>query len=189
MMGVYDKSLAIVFNNPFLLDTNCILISEWNAGICNYTYGRLYIHNESGGNIAPVSLTRNDGSNPVFRMWGTPKTGDNTRFGATVIKGRSYTLGVTGSVPNKLKLRFDDSAPGDLITVAIPYSGEPFIYRDYWVDNRNKLPRAASRVEFDSSNGDRYWSEGGTVFVKLVVRNEPGRDWAVLDVCRNDLCR
>ncbi len=184
-----SRGHAIVLNNPFLLDTNCVLRAEWNAGICNYSYGRLYIYNESSGNIAPVSLTRNDGSNPVFRMWGTPNSGDNNHFGASLIKGRSYTLGVTGVVPNKLKLRFGDSAPGDFINVAIPYSGEPSIYRDYWIDNRNKLARAASRAEFDSSTGDRYWSEGGTVFVKLVVRNQPGRDWAVLDICRNDLCR
>ncbi len=180
---------AVVLNTPFLLDTNCEIRSEWNAGICNYSYGRLYIYNESGGGIAPVTLTRNDGSNRVFRMWGTPKGGDNIQFGATVFKGRSYNLGVSGSMPAKLKLRFDNSLPGEFVIVAMPYSGEPFIYRDYWIDNRNKLPRAASRAEFDSSNGDRYWSEGGSVFVKLVVRDQPGRDWAVLDICRNDLCR
>ncbi|MFN3391021.1 MAG: G8 domain-containing protein [Meiothermus ruber] len=180
---------AIVLNTPFLLDTNCQIRADWNAGVCNYSYGRLYIYNESGGNIAPVSLTRNDGGNPVFRMWGAPRDGDNSNFAATVIKGRNYTLGVNGVIPNKLKLRFDDSVSGEFIYVAIPYSGEPFIYRDYWIDNRNKLVRAVSRAEFDGSTGDRYWSEGGMLFVKLVVRDQPGRDWAVLDICRSDLCR
>jgi len=184
-----SRGQAIVLNNPFLLDSNCTLRADWNAGICNYGYGRLYIVNESGGNIAPVTLTRGDGGNPVFRMWGTPKSGDNTQFGASVIKGRSYNLSLAGNLPTRIKLRFDDSSPGDFVILAVPFSGEPFIYRDYWIDNRNRLPRAASRAEFDSSSGDRYWSEGGQVWVKLVVRNQPGRDWAVLDVCRNDLCR
>ncbi|GIW24661.1 G8 domain-containing protein [Meiothermus sp.] len=182
-----SRGYAIVLNHPFLLDTNCNLRAEWNASICNYSYGRLHILNESGGDIAPVSLTRQDGSNPVFRMWGAPN--NLNFFGATVIKNRSYALSLTGAMPSKLKLRFADSAPGDFITLTLPYSGEPSIYRDYWIDNRNKLPRAASKAEFDSSNGDRYWSEGGRVFVKLVVRDQPGRDWAVLDICANDLCR
>lgn len=180
---------AVVLNNPFLLDTNCEIRADWNAGVCNYSYGRFYIINQSGGSIAPVSLTRQDGSNPVFRMWGSPKEGDNTNFGATVIKGRSYTLGLGGSTPNQLRLRFDDSQPGDQISVAMPYSGEPFIYRDYWIDNRNKLLKAASRDEFDSSSGDKYWLEAGLLWVKLVMRNQPGREWAVLDICRSDLCQ
>ena len=180
---------AVVLNNPFLLDTNCEIRADWNAGVCNYSYGRFYIINQSGGSIAPVSLTRQDDSNPVFRMWGSPKEGDNTHFGATVIKGRSYTLGLGGSTPNQLRLRFDDSQPKDQITVAMPYSGEPFIYRDYWIDNRNKLLKAASRAEFDSSSGDKYWLEAGLLWVKLVVRNQPGREWAVLDICRSDLCQ
>jgi len=178
---------AIVLNNPFLLDANCETKPDWNAAVCNYGYGRLYIINQSGGNIAPVSLIRQDSSNPVFRMWGSPKDGDNTRFGATVIKGRSYTLGVTGTMPSKLKLHFDNGLPGDRIILAMPYGGAPFIYRDSWIDNRNKLEPATSRADFDSSAGNKYYSEGGTLWVKLVV--QPGRDWAVLDICRNDLCK
>jgi len=180
---------AIVLNNPFLLDTNCEVRADWNAAVCDYSYGRLYIINQSGGRIAPVTLTRQDGSNPVFRMWGSPKDGDNTNFGATVIKGRSYTLGLGGSMPAWLRLRLDNSGPGEQVTVAMPYSGTPYIYRDYWIDNRNKLPRASSRSDFDSSSGDKYWSEGDTLWVKLVVREQPGRESALLDICRNDLCK
>ncbi len=178
---------AVVFNHPFLLDTGCTLRAEWNAAICPYGYGRLHLYNESGGNIAPVSLTRNDGSHPIFRMWGTPKSGDNTHFGATVLKGRHYTLGLSGAMPARLRLRFDKADPGDFVVVALSYSDVPFIYRDYWIDNRNKLPQAASRAEFENSSGERYWSEGGVLWVKLVVRE--GRDWAVLDICQSDLCR
>ena len=178
---------AIVLNNPFLLDTNCEVETTWNAAVCNYSYARLYIINESEGSIAPVSLTRLDGSRPFFRMWGTPRAGDNTHFGATLIKGRSYSLGVTGSMPARLKLRLNNSQPGDQITLSMDYSGTPHIYRDYRFDNRFRLTPAPSRADFDNSTGDRYWIEGGRLWVKLVV--QAGREWAALHICSNDLCR
>jgi cell migration-inducing and hyaluronan-binding protein len=90
-------------------------------------------------------------------------------------------------MPSKLKLHFDNGLPGDHIILAMPYGGTPFIYRDSWIDNRNKLEPATSRADFDSSAGNKYYSEGSTLWVKLVV--QPGRDWAVLDICRNDLCK
>ena len=178
---------AIVLNNPFLLDTRCRVETTWNAAVCDYSYARLYIINESEGSIAPVSLTRLDGSHPVFRMWGAPRAGDNTHFGATLIKGRSYSLGVTGSMPARLKLRLNNSLPGDQITLSLPYSGTPHIYRDYRFDNRFRLPAASSRADFDNSTGDKYWIEGGRLWVKLVV--QAGREWAALHICSNDLCR
>ncbi|RDI96568.1 transmembrane domain-containing protein [Meiothermus sp. QL-1] len=176
---------AVVLNHPFLLDAACEVRAEWNAGVCNYGYARLHILNESGGRIAPVALTREDASRPVFRMWGAPN--NLNFFGATVIKGRRYTLEAAGGIPARLKLRLDDSEPGDFVLVGLPYSGEPYIYRDYWIDNRNRLLQASSRAEFEASPGERYWSEGGMLWVKLVVR--AGREWAVLDICRSELCR
>ncbi|MCX7741618.1 MAG: transmembrane domain-containing protein [Meiothermus sp.] len=178
---------AVVLNNPFLWDTGCEARAEWNARICGYGYARLHIRSESGENIGPVSLTREDGGRPVFRMWGAPN--DPRFFGATVIKGRTYTLEASGGLPRRLRLRLEDSEPGDFVYVALPYSGEPYIYRDYWIDNRNRLARAASRAEFEASSGDRYWTEGGRLYLKLRVKSEAGREWAVLDVCSSDLCR
>lgn len=180
---------VVVINTPFLVDANCTLRAEWNAQVCNYAYGRLYIENLSKTEVAPITLTRQDGASPTFRMWGTPNSGTNTNFQATLMVGRNYGLSFTGSTPAKLRLSLRNRKPGESVRIGIPFSGTPSIYRDYWIDNRNKLAAVASLAELDSSTGDKYFSDGSTLYLKLVIKNEPGRDWATLDVCAADLCK
>jgi len=180
---------AVVINTPFLVDSNCTLKADWNAQVCDYPYGRFYIENLSKTEVAPISLTRQDGSNPSFRMWGTPEDGANTDFRASLIVGRNYGLSFSNGTPTKLRIHLRDRNPGDSVRVAMPYSGIPSIYRDYWIDNRNKLATVSSLAALDGSSGDKYFLDGSTLYVKLVIKNQPGYDWATLDICTTDLCR
>jgi cell surface hyaluronidase len=178
---------SIVFNQPLLVDGNCQARVEWNAQVCRNTYARLSIQPLSTeANFAPISLTRNEGDNPVFRMWGSPSAGNNDYFAASLIVGRIYTVNFSNQTPSRLRLWLRDRRPGESIRVAIPGGGTN-IYRDWWVDNRNRLQAVNSLAELDLSTGDRYFLDGSTLYLKMVVK--PNNNYATLDICRTDLCR
>lgn len=178
---------SVVFNNPFLVDGNCAPRPEWNAQVCRNAYARLsVIPLSTEANFAPVSLTRLEGANPAFRMWGSPREGNNDYFAASLILGRNYGLSFSNATPSRLRLWLRDRRPGDSIRLAIP-GGGTHIYRDWWVDNRNRLQAATSLAALDASTGDRYFLEGSTLHVKMVVK--PNNNYATLDICRTDLCR
>lgn len=181
---------SVVINHPFLVDTNCAAKVEWNAQVCNNPYGRLLIEDVSReANQAPVTFTRLEGSNPSFRVWGAPSSGNNHWFYATVISGRSYSVAFGNSSPAHLRIHLQNRKPGDTLKLALPYNANPSIYGDWWVDNRNRMGAAASMAELDSSTGNKYFYSGGTLYLKFVIKNVADRDSATIDVCRNDLCK
>jgi cell migration-inducing and hyaluronan-binding protein len=189
------KGATVVVNNPFLIDGNCDpLNAAWQARVCTNQYARVVFRNEDANKqeISPVTFTRLEGSNPQQKLWGTPNGAVNDNFETRAIVGRTYRVDVSGALPSRSKVGMFDRAVGDWVRVNIPWSGgAPFIYRDYWVDNRNRLAAAASLAELDSSTGDKYFLSGGMLSLKLQVKQETGytKDYALLDVCATDLCK
>lgn len=205
---------SVVINNPFLLDSNCVAKTDWNAQVCDYPYGRLLIDNvsnESGANVAlaPVSLTRLDGANPVYRMWGVPEGGVTSNFQASLIAGRTYSMGYTGSLPGHIRITLRNRKRGDFVRVNLPYSRTPHVYRDYYIDDGNpqwckpedpwcggKLRPKNSVGEVDGATTSAYYHDGSTLYLKILIPptvsqydTDPARDWAGVEVCTTDLCQ
>ncbi len=188
---------SVVVNNPFLIDGNCdALNAAWQARVCNNQYARLVFRNEDPSNqeISPVTFTRLEGSNPQQKLWGTPNDGANDNFETRAILGRTYRVDLGAAMPSRVKVGMYDRAVGDFVRVNIPWTGAaPFIYRDYWVDNRNKLAPVGSLAELEASanTGDKYFLAGGVLSLKLQVKKETNyvKDYALLDVCATDLCK
>jgi cell surface hyaluronidase len=186
---------SVVVDNPFLVDGNCTALNaDWQARVCNNQYGRFTFRNEAASKdeISPVTLTRLDGSNPQHKLWGTPNGNANDNFESRVIVGRNIRLEVNGVLPSRFKVSMYDRNTGDWLRVSIPWSAAaPSIYRDYWIDNRNKLAAATSLTDLEASTGDKFFLENGTLHLKLQVKLETNytKDYALLDVCQTDLCR
>jgi cell surface hyaluronidase len=190
---------SVVVDNPFLLNGNCTAANAaWgDAHVCNNTYARFTFANEDASKpeISPMTLTRLEDNNPKHRAWGTPNGGDavpNSFFESRLILGKPYKLEMNGALPSHARLGLYNRNVGDFIRLEIPWSGAaPSIYRDYWVDNRNKLAAAANIAELDASTGDKFFLGGGTLSLKLQIKNEPQypRDYAILDLCKTDLCK
>ncbi|NJK45704.1 MAG: transmembrane domain-containing protein [Pleurocapsa sp. SU_196_0] len=186
---------SVVVDNPFLVDGNCAALNaDWQARVCNNQYGRFTFRNEAAtkDEISPVTLTRLEGTNPQHKLWGTPNDAANTNFESRVIVGRSIKLELSGAVPSRFKVSMYDRNTGDWLRVSMPWSAAaPSIYRDYWIDNRNKLAVATSLTDLEASTGDKFFLENGTLHLKLQVKVETNntKDYALLDVCQTDLCK
>jgi cell surface hyaluronidase len=180
---------SVVVDNPFLLNSTCTARAEWGANICNNPYARFQFENVSnnGTEISPVTITRLEDTNPSHKLWGTPSDGANRNFETRLIAQKSYDLAPSGALPPRVRMHFRNRTPGDWVQVSLPWTGAaPSIYRDWWIDNRNKLA-AVPLADLAGSGGDKYALEAGKLYLKLQVK--PTLDWAVLDVCAADLCK
>jgi cell surface hyaluronidase len=184
-----SANLSVVVDNPFLLNSTCTARAEWGASICNNPYARFQFENVSnnGTEISPVTITRLEDTNPSHKLWGTPSDGANRNFETRLIAQKSYDLAPSGALPPRVRMHFRNRTPGDWVQVSLPWTGAaPSIYRDWWIDNRNKLA-AVPLADLAGSGGDKYALEAGKLYLKLQVK--PTLDWAVLDVCAADLCK
>ena len=183
---------SVVVNNPFLLNGNCAAPKiEWgDASICNNPYGTFVFDNEDSvaAEIGPVSIVRLEGANPLHKMWGTPngKTFKDY-FETRLIVGKPYALTLGGAMPNRSKVQFRHRAPGEFITVSLPWSGEAFLYRDYYVADSNRLALASSLTDLTASAGNKYFVAAGTLYLKLQIQT--GKDYALVDICKTVLCK
>lgn len=186
---------AVTVNNPLLEQPSCTYRSDWNANVCQHTYVSLTLRNTSGSQLemAPVVLSRGSvGGSPNHTMFGTPQGGvsvPNTHFRALVPVGSEYHYQLAGNTPRALTVELGSVQPGDSMIVSIPYTGDmPFIYRDWWIDNRNVLPRYTSLASLRSAADTGFYFEenSGRIYLKLLVQE--GRDYAHLSVCSQNLC-
>ncbi|PNY81817.1 G8 domain-containing protein [Deinococcus koreensis] len=165
---------------------DCSARAEWNASVCGGQYARFWLDDVTDGRIGPVRATNVRGAS--VELTGTP---DNfTSFHTSVRLGGSYAF-APAAASRHLRLGFGDRAPGDTLRLTLPASAvgtgsEPILYRDWWVDERNRLKKVAL-ADLDASSGDAYALEGGTLHLKLVVQKD--REYAVVDVCAAALCR
>ena len=182
--GTAGKS--VVVNNPFL-NKDCTLKAEWNSLICPNQYTSFGLERVGGsGGIVPVTVARADG---VTQTLSGTDDANSSNVWSTVIKNAAYTVTPTGT-QNRWRLHLRNGKPSEWLRVALPWSAATaYIYRDWWVDNRNRLGAALSLTELDASTGDKYRLEGGNLYLKLLVKNQPNYDWAALDVCGTDLCK
>ncbi len=186
---------AVTVNNPLLELPGCTYTGEWNANVCDQRYASLTLRNGSGTSapLAPVVLSRGSVSgSPSHTMFGTPHGGanvPNVHFRALVPVGHEYHYQHAGYTPNRFTLELASVGPGHSMLVSVPYAGQaPSIYRDWWIDERNRLPAYGSLSSLrGGANTGYYLDPNGRLYLKLVVQED--RDYAHLTICASALCR
>ncbi|NNL97622.1 MAG: transmembrane domain-containing protein [Acidimicrobiia bacterium] len=178
---------AVTVNNPFLYDGSCAYRADWNARVCEKEFSALLVDDRSDTNTAlgPIVVIRDDGiSHTVI---GRPDDGHNDHFRTSVLNGRSYTIDATGSWTPHFQVRTYEVADGEWLHVAVAgVGGTPAIYRDWWIDERNRLEPVGSLNALLGSDGGAYYKTGSTLHLKLVPQD--GREWTALDICVSAGC-
>jgi hypothetical protein len=182
----------VVVSNPFLLDETCQRMNGWNASVCTAKFARIQLENLDATPqvIAPVTLTREDGSRPTHRILGAPRDGANSTFQASTIQGRTISVGLNGAMPAHIRLRLSEGKAGAWVRVNLPWSGEFFGYKGYWInDQYNKMKAATSLSALETGDGTGYWLENGVLSMKLQVQAKDARDWDTVDLCHTAECK
>lgn len=172
----------ITATSPLLWDASCARRAAWNAYVCNKPYGQAWFEDVSASGAGKLSVNRADGVGATFV--GVP--GRRTYVSTALAAQATYALRYERGAPNRLRIGLNGRPVGNWLRLSLPFAGEAFIYRDWWIDNRNRLKRVTPG-ELDATPGDSYALVNGTLSLKLQV--QAGREWAVLDVCKQDLCR
>ena len=179
---------SVVVDNPFLLTDACSAKADWNVYVCNETYAALGFWNREGSSkdVGQITVKRLDGG-AAHVMRGEPGR-PARRFQTSVPIGRSYAAKLEKGAPKHLQTWLRYATPGQSIFLRLddyPWS-DVHIYRDWWIDKRNRMQAASSVEEVKNSSGDRYFLRGKTLYVKLQVR--PGKDHAALEICPAIFC-
>ncbi len=177
---------TVTANSPYLMGDGCTYQPAWNAGVCSGRFVNLTLDVVAGppGGIGPVTVSREGGASHV--MHGSPD--DVRHYFRTVARyGEEHAYSYSGS-PSRLRLGVTDGvSPGDELIVSLPWEGgSAYLYRDWWVDSRNRQGSVDSLPELRASDDTAYLIADGRLWVKLVV--QPGRDWAYMEVCAAELC-
>ncbi|MDX2004291.1 MAG: G8 domain-containing protein [Meiothermus sp.] len=177
---------TVVYDDPFLADAFCTPQPAWNAQVCPHRYARFLLRNLSRqGEIAPLTLTREEGTRPSFRMWGSPEGGSNSEFSSSLILGRSYSLRFAGAAPSNFRVFLLNAATGS-IALSLAYPSAPHVYGP-GVTDAHKLASMPSIAALNASSQSAYFFDGSIVHVRLVI--PAGADIVGMNVCRNNLCR
>ncbi len=135
--------------------------------------------------MGAITVTRNGGASHT--MLGTPNEGPNERFRTSVLNNRDYTISSSGSWPAHYQVRTADAAVGEKLHVAIAgFSGTPNLYRDWWIDERNRLEPVTSLSALLASDGSSFYLTGSTLHLLLVPQDD--HEWAAIDICRTAGC-
>ncbi|GGJ63660.1 G8 domain-containing protein [Deinococcus aquiradiocola] len=169
---------TVVASNP-LLTPGCTRTAAWNASVCAGPFLRLWFSSVSGEKPGTVTVT---GAGGQVSLVGTPSAG--TSYSTTLPVGGRYALGLPRI--NHLRLGLEQLKPGQSLRVDLPYTGTPYLYRDWWVDARNAL-KQVDAAALDATQGDAYALSGGTLSLKLMVK--PTEQAAEVELCTTPLCQ
>ena len=185
----------VTMNSDFLAAGTCTYRPAWNANVCDGRYVSLTLQNrdEPARQLAPVTLRRSDqpdSGGAVHTMFGSPHGGPsvpNRYYRSLVPIGFDYHYALAGVAPDEFTIDMYDIELGDTLVVSVPYEGaDPFIYRDWWVDDRNVIPKFTSRPAFEGSDLSGYYREGVRLYLRLAQQDD--RTWAHLTICRERGC-
>ncbi len=194
----------VTVNNEFLAGQGCARDSDWNAYVCSghhYLALTLYLE-EPYNQLAPVHLRRDDpdapfGPGPLHTMFGSPHGGSGTpnRHFRTLLRhdgSYHYQFGGGSNLPRRFTLQLQDMQEGDAMIVSLPYTGgdPPFIYRDWWIDERSRIPSVGSLSALQAFDDSAYHWDGSRLYLRMALQEtNDDRDWAHLTFCRTLLCR
>ncbi|MGQ0548361.1 MAG: G8 domain-containing protein [Armatimonadota bacterium] len=175
----------VVVNNPFMIAPGCARRAPWNAYVCQGgSYGRLSFNAEfeKPTPLGPIIIRREDSGAAHDLVGFEGENEPSTFFHTGIMFGRTYRVQWKGAGPPHLWLFAEFGAPGEWVRLALPYAGRRFeIHRNG--DAEHPLARARSLAELDASPGDRYYSDGRFLYVKIAVQD--GEEGGVaLDIYR-----
>lgn len=177
----------VTVNSPFLAGAGCSLRSDWNAYACDGRYVNLTLDAVSGpaGGIGPVTIQRDGG--PSHVMYGSPDAVPH--YFRTVVRYDSELGYQYSGTPSHVRIGLTDGVgPGDELITSVPWPGdEAFLYKDWWVDERNQQEPVGSLSALRATEVPAYFIDLGRLWMKLVVQED--RDWAYMDVCTQALCQ
>lgn len=191
--------LWVTVDNPLLTHAACSFSAAWNSHLCEGRYAALSLRDQTSrtARIEPVTIRRaaNPGSGPSHTMFGTPNGGPSTpnrhfRTLLPLLDGGRYHYQFSGVAPEHLTVELSSVVPGDSLIVSLPW--EPtgiHIYRDWWVDERNRLgPTGSLNGLLTMSEGVAYYYDEGAarLWLRLEVRED--RDYSHLTICAKRLC-
>lgn len=180
---------VVTVANEFLTDASCAFRSEWTAYVCSGPYASLTLDDVRwpAAGLGPVTIARSDGSSHV--MLGSPSSGPASYFRTLLRLDHDHHYSFTGTSEH-VRLNLQDIPQGTSMTVSLPWPGAaPYIYRDWWIDERSLLPSFPSVAALQTASGPGYHHDGSTLHVKLVQReDDASRDWAQVEICRQAYC-
>lgn len=190
----------VTVDNPLLVHAGCQHRADWSANVCDGDYAALTLRDQtsSTGRIEPVVLSRgtNPGSGgPQHTLFGTPNGGPsvpNRHFRTMVplLAGARYHYEFTGVTPARLTVELSAIDASDSLIVSLPWDAEQVhIYRDWWIDDRNRVPTTGSLgALLSQAAGVGYFHDAGAGRVWLRLAAQGDRDWSHMTLCRVRVC-
>ena len=170
---------SVVNNNPFLVTPTCTYRTDWNAWICPNRYDGLAIASDNGLAVAPLSIVRDDAV--TVTLVGVPNNPVSAQI--SILPSRNYVINWTGTIPTNPHITLQRANANDWVRVSFPYASGSFnVLRDF---SGTPLLAAASLVDLDASQGDRYFwdAAAGRIYAKVWVRT--GRTSSTIQVVPN----
>lgn len=181
--SVTGKAGQTVTASPILKDApDCAANAAWNASVCGGSYARLWLEDVNKGKAGPVTVQNSRSAS--MTLVGVPD--GLTYFSTSVRLGEGYSLTPTGSSAHwRVGLTNSSKVAGSTVSLKLPLGNEPILYRDWWIDERNRLKKVAL-TDLPSTTGDSYAYEGGQLYLKLVSKASTS---AAVDICTAALCK
>lgn len=180
--------------NPLLAAPTCQYRADWNANVCDGHYVSLTLRDdgEPAQGFAPLSLRR-AGDSATHPLYGSPNGGPsvpNVHYRSIVRAGHEYVYEHARGTPSDFSIDLRELLPGDRLVVSLPYAGVdlPFIYRDYWIDDRGRVPAAPTLAILRGGTDAAYYLDAAAGRLYLLLAQQSDRDWARLTVCQSRLC-
>jgi len=179
--GTPDRTVTV--NTPLLTAPGCSYRADWNAQVCPGRYASLALDDATGAaGLSPVLLQRDDGA--THPLIGTPSALSRFRSNVRLDHGHAFEF---AAASDHLRLHLQGVGEGDAMVVALPWLGDPpFVYRDWWIDERNLLPWLPGLAALHAAANAGAFHDGATLHLRLAV--QPGRDYAQVEVCRTAGC-
>lgn len=164
----------VVANNPILTDGACSFKGIWDSYVCRHHYVNISIESSGGQNIAPLSISREDG------VTSSQSGMDSNYVSVSALPAHDYNLHYAGLATN-LQIDLQHTQAQDWVQLALPYpSARCHLYRDAAQDST--ISAAKTMAEFNASHGEKYYydQQQGLLYIKLIP--QAGNDWARVNV-------
>ena len=193
--GTPNRSVTVL--NSLLLNDSCRVRKDWNAAVCNNSYGRLFVENRETHpqEIGPVSIRKRIGNGktygPQFRVFGVPKDGPNVSFQSSIMVNQMYRIDTAKQASGHLRLTLRHQQPGDWIVLSLPDMPQSHYVYDHY-DYKQPLLTVCSLDALNTTSRTCIFRDpvGGRQFIKLMIPkdNVPLRA-ASVELCATHFCR
>ncbi len=172
---------SVTLDTPWFGGPDCTPHTDWGALSCPGVFGSVFMANMDArpAALGPLVLTRPDGA--ALTLLGNPRDGVNTSFQANLRAGGPYRIGVTGRLPQHLRVSLHHLENGVSVLLDLPGVAAN-VQLTTGRDAPAALPLSADRASFEADADDAAWLDGHTLHLKLVSRRQGRSAFSVLDI-------